>query len=84
VIGYFAPGTPETLAPSVVAFRQGLNEAGFVEGRNVTIEFRWARHQFDQLPRLVSELVHWHALASASAQATATINLKTARALGTS
>jgi hypothetical protein len=74
VIGYLAPGTPETQAISVVLFRQGLNEAGFVEGRNVTIEFRWARHQFDQLPRLAMELVHRkvtviYALASPSAQA---------------
>jgi putative ABC transport system substrate-binding protein len=74
VVGFLAPGTPETQALSVVAFRQGLNEAGFVEGRNVTIEFRWARYQFDQLPLLATELVDRqvtviYALASVSAQA---------------
>jgi putative tryptophan/tyrosine transport system substrate-binding protein len=74
VVGFLAPGTPETQALSVLAFRQGLNEAGFVEGRNVTIEFRWARYQFDQLPLLATELVHRqvtviYALASVSAQA---------------
>ena len=74
VVGFLAPGTPETLALSVVAFRQGLNEAGLVEGRNLTIEFRWAGHQVDQLPRLAAELVHRpvaviYALASVSARA---------------
>src|SRR5262245_13805864 len=74
VIGYLAPGTPESLSPYVMAFRQGLKEAGFVEGHNVAIEFRWGMNQFDQLPRLANELVHRqvaviYALASAAARA---------------
>jgi putative ABC transport system substrate-binding protein len=45
------------LAPLVAAFRDGLKEAGFVEGQNVAIEFRWAEHQVDRLPALAADLV---------------------------
>jgi putative tryptophan/tyrosine transport system substrate-binding protein len=57
VIGFLNPTAPAPLAPYVAAFRQGLGEAGYVEGHNVTIEYRWAEGRYDQLPALVSDLV---------------------------
>ena len=57
VVGVLNGGTAEGYAPMVAAFRQGLNEAGYVEGRNVAIEYRWARGQYDRLPSLAADLV---------------------------
>jgi putative tryptophan/tyrosine transport system substrate-binding protein len=57
VIGFLNGGTAEGYAPMVAAFRQGLKEAGYVEGQNVTIEYRWAEGQYDRLPVLAEELV---------------------------
>jgi len=57
LIGYLHSGSPGPLAPEVAAFRQGLYEAGYVEGRNVAIEYRWAEGQRDRLPALAADLV---------------------------
>jgi putative ABC transport system substrate-binding protein len=57
VIGFLSSAAPDTFAPFLVAFRQGLKEAGYVEGQNVTIEYRWARDRYDQFPELAAELV---------------------------
>src|SRR5215831_18044291 len=57
VVAFLKSTTPEDSAHLVRAFRQGLSEAGFAEGRNVTIEYRWAEDQLDRLPELVAELV---------------------------
>jgi putative tryptophan/tyrosine transport system substrate-binding protein len=57
VVGWLNSETPSGYAPMVAAFRQGLSEAGFVEGRNVTIEYRWAQGHNDRLPALAAELV---------------------------
>ena len=57
VIGFLGGGTAEPFEPLAAAFRQGLSEDGFVESRNVTFEYRWARGHFDQLPSLAADLV---------------------------
>ena len=57
VIGYLGTTTPEQDSHFVTAFRRGLGELGFVEGRNVAIEFRWAQGQYERLPELAADLV---------------------------
>jgi putative ABC transport system substrate-binding protein len=57
VIGFLDPRSPQTLVDRVRGFRQGLKDAGYVEGENVAIEYRWAEAQFDRLPALAAELV---------------------------
>jgi|SRR5262245_9214567 len=57
VIGFLGPGSAQSDAYRVTAFRQGLSEAGLVEGQNFTIEYRWADSHYDRLPALATELV---------------------------
>src|SRR3954453_18943354 len=57
VIGYLGAGSPAAFASRVRAFRQGLGEAGYVEGRNVAIEFRWAEGEHNRLSALAADLV---------------------------
>jgi putative ABC transport system substrate-binding protein len=57
IVGYLNGQSPNSEAARVAAFRQGLTETGFVEGRNVAIEYRWAEGQPDRLPALVADLV---------------------------
>jgi putative tryptophan/tyrosine transport system substrate-binding protein len=57
VIGFLDPTSQEKYAPFVEAFRKGLGEAGFIEGRNVAIEFRWAEGQYARRPAMAADLV---------------------------
>jgi putative ABC transport system substrate-binding protein len=56
VIGFLSSRSADDSGRAVVTFRQGIAEAGYVEGRNVAIEFRWAQAQFERLPALAAEL----------------------------
>jgi putative ABC transport system substrate-binding protein len=58
VIGYLNAAALFDSADLVAALRDGLGEAGFVEGKNVTIEYRWAEGRYDRLPALADDLVH--------------------------
>ena len=57
VIGFLSGQSPGTAAHLVAAFRQGLSEVGFIERRNLAIEYRWAEDQYDRLPALAADLV---------------------------
>ena len=57
VVGFLGAGSPGPFVPQTAVFRQGLAEAGYVEGHNVAIEYRWAEGQYDQLPALAAEFV---------------------------
>ena|SRR6516225_4858149 len=56
-IGFLGAGSLEPLRDQVAVLHRGLKETGFIEGQNVTIEYRWAEGQYDRLPRLAAELV---------------------------
>jgi ABC-type uncharacterized transport system substrate-binding protein len=58
VIGFMSGRSPEDSKHLVAAFRQGLSEAGFVEGQNIVIEYRWGLGQYDRMPALAADLVN--------------------------
>ena len=57
VVGFLDPTSLDKYAPFVAAFRNGLSEVGFVEDRDVTIEYRWAEGKYDRLPMIAADLV---------------------------
>ena len=56
VVGFISGGSADAFAPYAAAFRKGLNETGFVEGQNVTVEYRWLEGRYDGLPVLMADL----------------------------
>jgi ABC-type uncharacterized transport system substrate-binding protein len=78
VIGFLNGGSRIGYAPWVAAFLQGLNEAGYVEGQNVAIEYRWAENQYDRLPALAAELVRRQVTVIVSTSTPAVLAARTA------
>jgi putative tryptophan/tyrosine transport system substrate-binding protein len=66
VIGFLHSASPEPFTNLVAAFRQGLSEAGYIDGRSVAIEYRWAENQIDRLPALAADLVRRKVVAIAA------------------
>jgi putative ABC transport system substrate-binding protein len=78
VIGLLDSSSADEYAPFLAAFRRGLNEAGFVEGGNVAIEYRWGDGRYDRLPALASELVRIPATVLVATGITAAVAAKAA------
>src|SRR5271169_3053365 len=78
VIGFLS-GTPQgSIKPLVTAVQQGIAEAGYVEGRNVSAEYRWAEDQYDRLPELAADLVRRQVAVIVALNSPAALAAKTA------
>ena len=72
-IGFLSPTSPDTRRELITAFQQGLAEAGYVEGRNLTVEYRWAKGQNDRLPAMAADLVQRRVAVIAAIDGTAAV-----------
>ena len=73
IVGFVNSATADGFAEFVAAYRDGLNELGYVEGRNLAIEYRWANGDYDRLPQLIAELVQRRVAVIASTGGTRTV-----------
>jgi ABC-type uncharacterized transport system substrate-binding protein len=58
VVGFMSTLSPESISRPVAGFHDGLKEAGYIEGQNLAIEYRWAHGHYERLPELAADLVH--------------------------
>jgi hypothetical protein len=70
MIGYLTSGSPAGAETALVGFRKGLSESGYIEGTNLTIEYRWANSDFGRLPELANDLVRRRVAVIAAAEQT--------------
>jgi putative ABC transport system substrate-binding protein len=80
VVGFVRDGSADASLRSVVAFRKGLSETGYVEGQNVTVEYHWLEGQYDRLPALMADLVRRQVAVIATPGTTPTLVAKAATA----
>jgi putative ABC transport system substrate-binding protein len=78
VIGYLGTGSAQSDAFRVTGFRQGLKEAGYVDGQNLTIEYRWAEDHLDRLPAMAADLVRHQVALIVATSAAASLAAKAA------
>jgi len=78
IIGHLSSSSPANQASLTTAFRQGVRESGYVEGKSVAIEYRWAEDQYDRLPDLAADLVHRQVVVIAAADSPSTVAAKAA------
>jgi putative ABC transport system substrate-binding protein len=78
IIGHLRSSSPANLPSLITAFRQGVSESGYVEGKSVAIEYRWADNQYDRLPDLAADLVHRQVAVIAAADSPSSVAAKAA------
>jgi ABC-type uncharacterized transport system substrate-binding protein len=78
IIGFLSSSSPANRASLITAFRQGVRESGYVDGKSVAIEYRWAEDQYERLPDLAADLVHRQVAVIAATDSPSTVAAKAA------